>query len=69
MSSTFTQVYTVNYEHHPENEPNKFEGKNLSALEDHIGSAEFPDTGTMWSPAGEEITNVNTPTEEGEIKG
>jgi hypothetical protein len=69
MSSTFTQVYTVDYTKHPENVPNKFEGKNLSALEDHIGSAEFPDTGSMWSPAGEEITNVNTPAEAGEIKG
>ena len=42
-----------------QNIPNKFEGKALSALEDYTNPTAFPGQGSMWSPAGEEITNVN----------
>ncbi len=70
MTNEFTQVYKANAVH--ENEPRSFEGKHISQLEDYIdvqGSKEFePDQGIMWSPASEEVTNVNTPEEEGEIK-
>jgi hypothetical protein len=66
MSSSFTQVYSVN--EHDENVPNKFEGKKLSLLEDAIYNAEKPQDRTIYSPAGEEITNVNTPEEAVEIK-
>ena len=67
MTSTYTQVYTVNYTT-LENVPSKFEGKPLSLLEDY-SYTEYEGYGSwMWSKAGEEITNVNTPEEPGEIK-
>ncbi len=65
MSSTFTQVYTGNYTT-VENVPNKFEGKPVSLLEDYLVNPEG--NSSKWSKAVEEITNVNTPSEEGEIK-
>jgi hypothetical protein len=64
MTKTFTQVYAVNKE--GRNEPEKLEGKPLYQLEDFI---EVPSgNSTVWQNAGEEITNVNTPEEAGEIK-
>ncbi len=69
MTSTFTQVYSVNYETHPQNVPDAFEGKPISLLEDHLGPEGGGENGNMWSPAGEEITNVNTASSPGEIKG
>jgi hypothetical protein len=66
MTSTFTQTYTTNEQ--DENIPSKFEGKALSALEDYIDAIEEPGNSSLWSRAGESITNVNTPNEPGEIK-
>jgi hypothetical protein len=69
-TTEFTQVYKVSAG--GENIPSKFEGKHISLLEDTVavnGEAKpKPHEGIMWSPAGEEITNVNTPEEEGMIK-
>jgi hypothetical protein len=65
MTTTYTQVYTVNYSTPVQNVPSKFENKSISLLEDYL---ENPPASSMWSPAGEEITNVNTPSEPGEIK-
>ncbi len=81
MTHSFTQVYTINPET-AENIPNKFDGKHLDLLEDFQVPPSNPAHGSMWSPAGEEITNVNylckhhevipieckPETEEGEIK-
>ncbi len=67
MTGQYEQVFTVNPEN-SENIPSKFEGKHIELLEDYAFAAEGPATSTMWSPSGEEITNVNTSTEEGEIK-
>ena len=68
MTSKYTQVYALNPTTY-ENIPSKFEGKHIELLEDYIYGQEEPERNTnMWSPAGEEITNVNTPAEEGEIK-
>ncbi len=66
MSSAFTQVYTFNEAR--ENIPNKFEGKPLQVLETYIFIPEQPNVSTLWSKAGESITNVNTPEEPVEIK-
>jgi hypothetical protein len=67
MSSEFTQVYTVNEKF--ENVPSKFEGKHIDLLEDTVFNEETPETNSSkYSPAGEEITNVNTSEEEVEIK-
>jgi hypothetical protein len=67
MTSELTQVYTVNHELH-QNIPSAFEGKKLTVLEDYIYLPSEPSESDGWSPAGEEITNVNTPEEEVEIK-
>jgi len=68
MTSTFEQVYTVNPTTH-ENEPSKFEGKHIELLENLITVIGEPgQPKSDWSQAGEEITNVNTPEVEGEIK-
>jgi hypothetical protein len=68
MTSEYTQVFTVNPET-TQNIPSKFEGKHISLLEDYAYDPRQPQFGAQWSPAGEEITNVNHPEEEGEIKG
>jgi hypothetical protein len=73
MTNQFTQVYTSTETGEsalePENIPNKFEGKHISLLEDYVVFEEEPESLYIeWSPASEEITNVNTPEEEGEIK-
>jgi hypothetical protein len=76
MTSEFEQVYTTNHNvGEPQNIPSSFEGKHISLLEDVYGltqkerEAEGRENGeSVWDPAGEEITNVNTPEEEGEIK-
>jgi hypothetical protein len=65
MTSEFEQVYTVNPAT-TENIPNKLENKHISLLEDWEESSSGG--GLMWSPAGEEITNVNVSEEAGEIK-
>ncbi len=66
MSTSFEQVYTVNEETN-ENIPSHFEGKHIELLENYLINSEGGTT--FWDPASEEITNVNTPTEAGEIKG
>jgi hypothetical protein len=66
MTSEFTQVYTNSREEAPYgNIPHKLEGKHISALESYFNTIEGP---VQWANAGEEITNVNTPEEPGEIK-
>jgi hypothetical protein len=66
MTSTLTQVYTVNATE--ENIPSQFEGKPLQLLEDYTYNNGEPEYRSAWSKAGEEITNVNTGEEEVEIK-
>ncbi len=66
MTSTYEQVYTTNgSEKEPANVPSKFEGKHIELLEDFVEGA---GNSTVWGPASEEITNVNTTAEPGEIK-
>jgi hypothetical protein len=66
MTSAFTQTYTMNAKF--ENIPSKFEGKHIELLESYLFNPEKPEYTSMWSKAGETITNVNTPEEEVEIK-
>lgn len=64
MTPTVTQVYTVECHGQEtpagtcENLPRSFEGKPIGELEDYIENLENK-ASTKWSPAGEEITNVN----------
>jgi hypothetical protein len=67
MTTEYTQVYTVNPET-TANTPSKFEGKHIELLEDYLFNASEPQKASDWSPSGEEITNVNTVSEPGEIK-
>ena len=68
-SSTFEQVFTANLEHEaPSNVPSKFEGKHIDLLENYEYAAEEPPYTSMWGAAAEEITNVNTTEEPGEIR-
>jgi len=68
MTAKYEQVYTLNRATY-ENIPSKFEGKHIELLESYIYGQEDPESNSnMWSHAGEEITNENTPAEEGEIK-
>jgi hypothetical protein len=66
MTSSFTQVYSENGE--DENVPANFEGKKIDVLEAFIYNAAEPEYRSAWSKAGEELTNVSTPEEPGEIK-
>jgi hypothetical protein len=66
MTIHYEQVYTGNAE--SQNIPSHFEGKHNEVLESYFHIEEKPKEGSMWSPADEEITNVNTSSEEGEIK-
>ena len=66
MTNSYTQTYTINPETN-ENIPSKFEGKHIELLESYdYNTTELVES--LWAAAGEEITNVNTPAEEGEIK-
>jgi hypothetical protein len=67
MTSSYEQVYTVNPETY-ENIPSKFEGKPISLLESYTFNNEEPSATTLWMASGEEITNVNTQSEESMIK-
>ncbi len=68
MTSSFEQVYSVNPATE-ENIPSKFEGGKTALLEDYLWNIfEAPHVTLQWSAAGEEVTNVNTPEEPGEIK-
>jgi hypothetical protein len=67
MTTEFEQVFKVNEETF-ENEPRSFEGKHISLLEDYTYNATKPNISSMWSPAGETITNVNKNELAGEIK-
>jgi hypothetical protein len=72
MTSTYTQEYKVTnttpFSECVENTPNKLETvSHIDVLESEtFGVANK--VALMWSCSGEEITNVNTPTEAGEIK-
>jgi hypothetical protein len=70
MTGKFTQVYTEEAKFPLANVPNHLEGKHIELLEAYneflVGGS--GDHTEMWSSAGETITNVNTPEEEGEIK-
>jgi hypothetical protein len=66
MTSEFEQVFTDEAEFPWRNLPSNLEGKHLSALEDIIINS--AGQRSQWSPAGEVVTNVNTPEEAGEIK-
>ena len=67
MTNEFTQVYT---QENDSNIPEKFEGaKGPEQLESRLFVTEKPEESGKWEKAGEEITNVNVPSEEGEIKG
>jgi hypothetical protein len=73
MTSSFTQVYTEEPTFPLANVPRNFEGKHIDVLETYqyfpgIEALTGKSHTEMWSSAGEEITNVNTPEEEGEIK-
>jgi hypothetical protein len=65
MTNEYTQVYSQEAAFPFRNIPSQFEGKHVDVLEDYItiGSAT-----SMFSAAGEAITNTNTPEEEGEIR-
>jgi hypothetical protein len=67
MTGKYTQVYSIESKFPFLNIPSKFEGKHLSALESYTRTTEENVT-LEWAGAGEEITNVNTPEEEGEIR-
>jgi hypothetical protein len=73
MTTTFTQVYTEEHGFPLANVPGNFEGKHIELLEAYqslpgIEAEDHKSHSSEWSSAGEEITNVNTPEEEGEIK-
>jgi hypothetical protein len=69
MTNKFTQVYTQEAGYPFRNIPTHFERKHLDVLEDVITVFEGEESGkSAWTAAGEVITNVNTPEEEGEIK-
>jgi hypothetical protein len=69
MTSTYTQEYKVigtkAFSECVENTPTKLEGGKVDGLEDLQSNINGE---LMWSCSGEEITNVNTPSEPGEIK-
>jgi hypothetical protein len=67
MTTKYKQVFTVNTELQ-QNIPNKLEKGKLAVLEDYIDYPEEPGQSADWSASGEEITNENTASEEGEIK-
>jgi hypothetical protein len=67
-TSEYTQVYTIEPEYPFANIPNSLQGKHRSTLEAYTNQTELNNLSTDWGSAGEEITNVNTPSEEGEIK-
>jgi hypothetical protein len=68
MTKTFEQKFVGNGNtQFPANLPESFEGKHRESLEDYLDVPELENS-IMWSPASEEVTNVNEPEEEGEIK-
>jgi hypothetical protein len=68
MTEEFTQVYAGAGEAPFGNLPHELYKKHISALEDHTGYVANPGYEFDWAAASEEITNVNTPEEAGEIK-
>jgi hypothetical protein len=68
MTSSFTQEFKVEPLEGgcPMNIPSSFEGKHIDVLE-NVQSG-YEGVSSMWGCAGEEVTNVNTPEEAGEIK-
>ncbi len=68
MTSEYTQVYTTAEEAPFGNVPHQLEKKHISALESYPVALINPANEFDWAAASEEITNVNVPTEAGEIK-
>ena len=70
ITSTYEQIFTVHQDENYQvwNEPKNLEGKHIDVLETYQFSAAEPANSTVWGAAGEEVTNVNTSSEEGEIK-
>jgi hypothetical protein len=68
MTNAFTQVYTRAAEAPFGNVPHALYNKHISALETKPGLPALPEIEFDWAASSEEITNVNTPEEEGEIK-
>jgi hypothetical protein len=68
MTSTYTQTYTEELEYPFRNLPSSFEGQHIDVLEDNLSIIPEPSHITDWSAAGEVVTVVNNPEEEGEIK-
>jgi hypothetical protein len=72
MTTAFTQEYKVgvkeNDEVCPTNTPEKLEGKPVYGLEQIIDQHFEGNVYSMWSCAGEELTNVSEPEEPSEIK-
>jgi hypothetical protein len=72
MTKTFEQKFVGNKNSaEPQNVPSKLENKPIALLEDYVENFLYePPYSIMWSPASEELTNVNTvgEGEEGEIK-
>jgi hypothetical protein len=69
MTSTYEQVFKVNKIGN-ENIPGKLEGKHIDDLESYLEAIEEGENGesVSWNRSGEELTNVNTSEEAGEIK-
>ena len=67
MTGQYEQVFTVNPEN-SEDFPKYIQRDGDRAARRLRVCCGRPGDSTMWSPSGEEITNVNTSTEEGEIK-
>jgi hypothetical protein len=56
------------YEKDEQNIPSHFEGKHIELLEAYTFNPEKSIYSSQWSKAGEEVTSVNSPEEEAEIK-
>jgi hypothetical protein len=67
-TTEWTQEYTTAGEPPFGNVPHQLEKKKISALESYPTALLVPEFQYQWGAAGEEITNVNVPTESGEIK-
>jgi hypothetical protein len=69
MTSTYEQVFKVD-KATDENIPGKLEGKHIDDLESYLENIEEgeKEASLAWNRSGEELTNVNTSEEAGEIK-
>jgi hypothetical protein len=68
MTSEYEQVFKIN-KATGENIPGKLEGKHIDDLESYLETIEEGEEYSLaWQRSGEELTNVNTSEEAGEIK-